>query len=254
MATANPSSKYTTVLLPPPGPNVPLTLPTRTIPNPPSNPQLFNDALAVRLEVFVDEQKCSAELEIDEDDTRSWQWVLYDTQAQDQAQGSSASGTGLRIPVAVVRLVPPPHASHEDFVKAWAPKTDGHDDEKEENQVEDGATYDLDHEPYIKFGRVCVLAGYRGYGLARRLMEEAMRWAEENPGEINGAFTEVVRREGGGSVESLPKWKGLSLVHAQVDVERMYGRLGFVTDEGFGRWTEEGIDHVGMWKTLDVKG
>ncbi|KAL4879441.1 acyl-CoA N-acyltransferase [Aspergillus karnatakaensis] len=259
MATATPTSKYTTALLPPPGPNTPLTLPTRTIPSPPTNSQIFTDALAVRLEVFVDEQKCTAEIEIDDDDARSWHWVLYDEQATTQnpifgVLTGKQKEEKLRIPVAVVRLVPGPHASHEDFVKAWQAIEGAGDGEKQHaaNADVDGAKYDLVHEPYIKFGRVCVLAGYRGCGLARRAMEEAMRWAEENPHQIDAAYAEVVKREGG-DTGSLQKWKGLSLIHAQVDVEKMYAKLGFETDKEFGNWTEEGIEHVGMWKRLAVK-
>ena len=48
------------------------------------------------------------------------------------------------------------------------------------------------------------------------------------------------------------KWKGLVLVHAQVDVESMYQRLGFETDDSLGRWDEEGIEHVGMFKRISL--
>jgi predicted GNAT family N-acyltransferase len=128
--------------------------------------------------------------------------------------------------------------------------------------VNGSAKYDMKHEPYIKFGRVAVLAAYRGLGLARRLMETGIKWAEENAGEINRALAEVVEKESlerkGTEAEAeaepvpMPVWKGLALVHAQVDVEKMYGRLGFVTDDSMGTWVEEGIDHVGMWKNLNV--
>ncbi|KAL2827596.1 acyl-CoA N-acyltransferase [Aspergillus cavernicola] len=246
---------FTTSLLPPPGQNngSPLTLPTRTIPYPANNPKLFNDALAVRLEVFVDEQKCAADLEIDDDDPRSWQWVIYD----DTLVSAIEPSTSIKVPVAVVRLVPPPHVAHEDAVAAFAPiPASGAHGNGEQTSENEGPKYDLAHEPYIKFGRVAVLSGYRGCGLARRLMETAIEWAEQNPGDINRAFGEVVGKEGGGGGGGsglVPEWKGLALVHAQGQVERMYERLGFVTDEGLGRWVEEGIEHVGMWKRLDVK-
>ncbi|KAL2869250.1 GNAT family N-acetyltransferase [Aspergillus lucknowensis] len=236
---------FTTSLLPPPGPNTTLTLPTRTIPSPLSNPQLFNDALAVRLEVFVDEQKCAAEFEIDDDDTRSWQWVIYDTNATYPGAPSP-----IKLPVAVIRLVPPPHAPH-DSLHGDDANGEGH---ASANGDGSGSVekYDLRHEPHIKFGRVAVLAGYRGCGLARRLMETAMAWAGEHAEEINQALMDVVEKEGDLGTEPAPAWKGLVLVHAQVDVEKMYQRLGFVTDEGLGRWIEEGIEHVGMWRRLEV--
>jgi predicted GNAT family N-acyltransferase len=211
----------------------------------------LNDALAVRLEVFVDEQKCAAEFELDDDDARSWHWVLYDENAV--VPGAKSA---VRLPVAVIRVVPPPHAPHEH--------ESGYGDESNVTVNGDGAVngsakYDMKHEPYIKFGRVAVLAAYRGLGLARRLMETGMKWAEENAMEISRALAEVVEKERKGTEAEaeaepvpVPVWKGLALVHAQVDVEKMYGRLGFVTDESMGTWVEEGIDHVGMWKRLNV--
>lgn len=74
----------------------------------------------------------------------------------------------------------------------------------------------------------------RGKGLARSLCEEALGWAIRNVAEFG---------EG---------WQGLVLVHAQVGVERMWQRLGFQTGEKLGRWDEEGIEHLGMWRALDM--
>ncbi|KAL3433719.1 acyl-CoA N-acyltransferase [Aspergillus tetrazonus] len=241
------STAFTASLLPPPGANQKLILPTRTIPFPTANPPVFNDALAVRFEVFVDEQKCPPEFEIDEDDSRSWHWVIHDTEAaKPGAQEAEIEPKTIKLPVGTLRLVPPPHASHESFVAVYAPGTS----DTGRDITADG--YDLEHEPYIKFGRVAVLAAYRGCGLARRLMETAMAWAEENAGEINESFLEIYKRKGGDPSKA-PLWKGLTLVHAQVDVEKFYERLGFVTDESLGRWVEEGIEHVGMWMRLNVK-
>ncbi|KAL4934080.1 GNAT family N-acetyltransferase [Aspergillus undulatus] len=246
------SKPYKTTLLPPPATNNghALALPTRTIPHPSTNPSTFNDAMAVRLEVFVDEQKCPAEFEIDEDDARSWHWVIYDPEATAPNSNPGADGEmkSLNLPVGVVRLVPPPHASHESFIAAYAPNPDGTDTGARGISAEG---YDFAHEPYIKLGRVAVLKDYRGAGVARRVMEEALEWAESNKGDINKGLLDVAKKEGKGAQE-VGEWKGLTLVHAQVDVERFYQGLGFVTDEGLGRWVEEGIEHVGMWKRLDV--
>ncbi|KAL6236845.1 hypothetical protein BDW75DRAFT_205840 [Aspergillus navahoensis] len=248
MSPTKDSKNFTTSLLAPPGANQKLILPTRTIPSPTANPPVFNDALAVRFEVFVDEQKCSPEFEIDEDDSRSWHWVIYDTEAANPgSQEAGIEPKTIKLPVGTLRLVPPPHASHESVVAVYALGTS----DTGRDITADG--YNLEHEPYIKFGRVAFLAAYRGCGLARRLMETAMAWAEENAREINKAFLDIYKREGG-DVLKAPSWKGLTLVHAQVDVEKFYGRLGFVTDESLGRWIEEGIEHVGMWKRLDFKG
>ena len=49
------------------------------------------------------------------------------------------------------------------------------------------------------------------------------------------------------------EWKGLVLVHAQKEIERFWAGLGFVRDEGMGVWWEEGIEHVGMWRRVDLR-
>lgn len=43
------------------------------------------------------------------------------------------------------------------------------------------------------------------------------------------------------------------LVHAQVAVEKVWKRYGFFKDESLGVWDEEGIDHIGMWRRLELK-
>ncbi|RLL95568.1 hypothetical protein CFD26_105817 [Aspergillus turcosus] len=183
--------------------------------------------MAIRLKVFVEEQHVPASAEIDDDDPRSWQWVIYDT--------TSTSTTAVRTPVAVIRLVPPPHAPHELLANPNA------------NTGADAplSKYDTAHEPYIKLTRVAVLREYRGLGLGRRLVDEAVAWARGHVEEIEEACRRVVKRE--------LRWKGLVLVHAQVQGEKMYERFGFVTDEKMGRWDEEGIEHVGMWKRIDLE-
>lgn len=91
---------------------------------------------------------------------------------------------------------------------------------------------DPDEEPYFKIGRVATLANARGKGISRKLTEEAFGWLATHKSELPSG------------------WKGLVLSHAQVDVEKMYGKLGFVTDPKLGRWDEVGIEHLGMWKRL----
>lgn len=83
-----------------------------------------------------------------------------------------------------------------------------------------------------------------------------MTWAAAHAGEIDRAAGRVAQEsklplEGEVEVQVRP-WRGLVLVHAQVDVERMYEGLGFVRDEGLGRWEEEGIMHVGMFRRVEV--
>ena len=266
----------------PPG-TTKLTRPTSSDPRPQSNPPVLTDALTVRNTVFIDEQGCSPDSEIDEDDARSWHWVMYlqphsengngDTGDRGAKQdGGKQEGDGEAI--GVIRLVPPPHAphgheheqehehkhhfdispvhAHGDNVNA-NPATDS--DNNAPDSAAQSVKYDTTHEPYIKLTRVAVVPAFRGRNLGRKLVETAIDWARRNPGEIEDAFVRVVRgreglpdRDGSGDI----KWNGLVLVHAQVSVEGMYARLGFVIDESMGRWDEEGIEHVGMWRRVDV--
>ena len=183
-------------MLPPPGIIVaPNGFPAN--PRPKGAPQIFLDAMDVRIEVFCDEQNCALEPELDEDDPRSWHWVAYDL-----------TEAGRRKPVSVIRIVPPPHGPHPNGFS------------------------DHDEEPYMKLGRVATIARYRGQGLSRLLTEAAFRWLAAYKNEIAVGYN------------------GLVLCHAQVAVEKMYARLGFVTDEKLGRWEEEGIEHLGMWKRI----
>lgn len=198
------SPVYTVRMLPPPGPSIaPNGFPTN--PRPPNAAQLFLDAMDVRIRVFCNEQNCALEPELDEDDVRSWHWVLYAT--------SPDTPDAKPEPVSVIRIVPPPHGPHPN----------GFEDPEE--------------APYCKLGRVATLAEWRGKGLSRRLIEEAFGWLGENGREVGG--------EG---------YKGDVLAHAQLEVEKMYNRLGFETDERLGRWDEEGIVHVGMWRRVVLKG
>ncbi|KAJ5800643.1 uncharacterized protein N7518_002711 [Penicillium psychrosexuale] len=210
--------KFSTSIQPPPGPNTKLVLDTSTTTT--TNPKVFNDAITIRKTVFIDEQHCTASTEIDSDDPRSWHWVLY----------TDTTST----PVGTIRLVPPPQVSH-------AHTTDP--------EYSAGGEYDWTHEPCVKLTRVAVVPGFRGLGLGRRLVEVALVWAAGHAGEIDEAVAGIARRGDSGS-DAIGPWRGLVLVHAQVDVEGMYAGLGFVTDESMGRWMEEGIEHVGMFRRV----
>lgn len=219
----------TTAIQPPPGPNTKLSLPSN--PNT-TNPPIFNDAMKVRMRVFVDEQLCSAEAEIDDDDARSWQWVIS------ASSPTPSTTTTTSTPVGVVRLVPPPQQPHELVT---------HPDER---TTKDLLQFDWAHEPCIKLTRVAVMPEYRGLGLGRRLVETALEWAGHHAAEIDEAAVQLARRSNWAGTPA--RWQGLVLVHAQVDVEKMYMGLGFATDESLGRWDEEGIEHVGMFRRVEM--
>lgn len=104
-----------------------------------------------------------------------------------------------------------------------------------------------DHqEPYLTIGRLATRREFRGRGYGRVLLEEAAGWAAKHQGDVGADW----RDKGGDRAV----WKGLLLIHAQVRVEGWYKGLGWRTDEGLGRWDECGIEHVGMWRRVEVKG
>lgn len=145
-------------------------------------------------------------------------------------------------PVACIRLVPPPHAPHETLL---------HPEQAREGKF---PKYDVAHEPYVKITRVAVLKDYRGVGLSRLLMDTVHQWIEAHGEEIEKEYRRELRAYLGGDEKGVypGKWNGLCLTHAQVQVEKMYERFGYKTDKTLGVWDEEGIDHIGMFRRLDV--
>ena len=211
-------------ILPPPGPSVYSIglLPDGTFPpmesftdsNAP--PRLFRDALVVRDAVFLVEQKCNPALEIDFDDGISWHWVIY----AENSQGS-------KVPAATIRLVPAQaHADADDEKAVVGPNYAG------------SILWDQ-KEPYTKIGRLSTLKEFRGRGYGRVLVEVALVYAGKNGGAM------VKDKE-------LGAWNGLVFVHAQRYLEGWYRGLGFETDKGMGLWWEDGIEHVAMWKRVDL--
>ncbi|KAN0079634.1 Acyl-CoA N-acyltransferase [Elaphomyces granulatus] len=251
--------KFTILLQPPPGPNIFPIFPTtnKKINNTNNdtnddtndddddgdhvaNPPILNDALSIRRTVFVDEQGCSADGELDDDDARSWHWVMYASHSRSQAPpppSSSPSNSNnpgsdsSRIPVAVIRLVPPPHAAH--------PHPYAHSSSSSSSSEE---------EPYIKLGRIAVLSSHRGHGLSRLLLQTVENWALSHADEINSNSANSNSHQN--QNKNIIPWKGLILIHSQVQVQSIYERFGYRVDESMGMWYEEGICHVGMWKRV----
>lgn len=247
-------------LVPPPGPSV-LKIFSQPSLSPSAVPSVFLEAWAVRNAVFAEEQKCSAAEEIDADDPRSWHWVAFaaSREPDDSRADAKELGGGKTVAAATIRLVPvsspSPHGEDHAITNVEGPS-------HAPTQMWNG------HEPYIKLGRLATLPAYRGLGLARLLVNAALEWAVENASTLRAAdnltFGEEKRDEGDERHEGEGKeenngngkdngWNGLVLLHAQTTVESFYRRSGFVTDVGMGRWYEAGIEHLAMWRRLELR-
>ena len=240
-------------------------------------PQGFIDAMIVREEVFVKEQKIPLENELDFDDKRCFTWTLYAsvsvsnlqsrkahanpaTQVPGHVQPTPENGghpnrrvsTSTKVPIGTIRLVPPPNTATHHF--------DNH-------RNLDGTPYagpvksstHNGREPFIKFGRLALLPPYRGLkpSLATLVINSAIEFARAWPSEISrkpsDAFKFELKAALGEDVNLDTEWKGLVLVHAQVHLQNFWARYGFELDREMGMWDEEGIDHVGMWMRIDLK-
>ncbi|KAL8711194.1 MAG: hypothetical protein Q9220_004339 [cf. Caloplaca sp. 1 TL-2023] len=256
-------------ILPPPGPSI-LSIPPSTLtalltsPSPPSTsnpdattspsstskipthpdvPPLFLSALSIRLPVFITEQHCSLAAEIDLDDGRSWHFVAFCTAHGEEEKEEGEEG----VAACTLRLVPcsPPHPP----VGVEKDEEGGVERDEQGRALEPvmkATEYWDGREPYIKIGRMATLGPYRGMGIAKRVVEEAMRWAGGHAWELTSGNGE----DGEGKGE----WRGLVLAHAQTNVQKWWEGVGFVGDEGMGRWWEEGIQHGGMWRRVRVRG
>ncbi|RVD87334.1 uncharacterized protein DFL_001575 [Arthrobotrys flagrans] len=177
---------------------------------------VFEEAMSVRVEVFVNEQGVPAENERDDFDEDSIHWVTYasipsvssnsnhDRHAVDGISPENELSQN-RTPVGTIRLIPPT----------------------------------ISKKSYVLLGRLAVLKPFRKLGLARLLVEEALRYAA---------------KEGSAGGFDLPgegiKWDGKCYVHAQINVQGWWANNGFYRDDDAGEWDEEGIVHVGMWRDV----
>ncbi|KAI5862403.1 acyl-CoA N-acyltransferase [Durotheca rogersii] len=228
----------------------------------PPPPPLFVDAMAVREAVFVREQGVPLACEHDGDDARSCHWVAYSAPPAAPA------------PVGTLRVVPFPHPPHPapgaryvdnvlqppaaDAAAGCPPSPPSPSPDAAAAAAADRPTaYHDGREPYVKLGRVAVVASARGLHVARRLWDAAARWLLENPDYFSAPPRDGESGEGEGGGEGRDvnrgRWDGLVCCHAQETVAPVYERLGFAVDEGMGRWFEEGIPHVGMFLRLPVK-
>ncbi|KAK3654410.1 hypothetical protein LTR56_004040 [Elasticomyces elasticus] len=222
-------------------------------------PQGFLDAMSVREQVYVEEQGVPLENELDDDDKRSFHWTVYasvpsknSTPLVQAVENGNQNGrrvsSSTKIPIGTIRLVPPPHAPHPSPNSHHKTDAVNGDVRKHSTSVHDGK------EAYIKLGRLTVIPPYRKAGISKLLIETALAYARNHPYEVmpgwDPAKFESLKQDS--DLMSRVDWKGLVLVHAQVGVQKVWRRYGFETDESMVSWDEEGIEHVGMWKKLDV--
>lgn len=236
-------------------------------------PQTFRDAMAVREEVYG-EQGVPLEAEFDEDDARSWHWVAYASVATSSGSppkamrpishntpaddARRASATASRVPVATIRLIPPPHGPNKYVEKQH--EADRHPDSDPPNGDSE-KNYTI--EPYVKLGRLAVLAPYRKLGLGKLLINSVFEFATKNWEKIyrppSPTAIEVAQMQGHNNQREIT-WNGLVMIHAQANLQGMWEKQGFreelrnplgeIEAAAEPHWMEEGIEHVGMWKRL----
>ncbi|GAO16250.1 uncharacterized protein UV8b_08235 [Ustilaginoidea virens] len=234
-------------------------------------PKVFIDAMEVRESVFVEEQKAPLENELDSDDSRSCHWVVYasvnkteETEVRDQdgnviqPRKSSTRTT----PIGTIRLVPFPHEPHPRIGAQYWKGQLTHGKERQSPNIKSlpitaatdrPTTFHDGKEPYVKLGRLAVVKEYRGNGLSGLLVQTALSWLRSDPSFFDPSITEMGLEQMGASNEAdIPKWGGLVCVHAHEEAVEMWARWGFQVDDGMGKWWEQGIPHVGMFKRLDI--
>lgn len=235
-----------------------------------SIPKAFLDAMEVREEVFVKEQKVPAENEFDADDPRSCHWVVYasvnktaELEIRDeegnvvQPRKSQTRST----PIGTIRLVPFPHEPHPkvsgQYWNGVLKGEEGSDDKSPTPprafEADRSTTFHDGKEPYIKLGRLAVIKEFRGHRLAGLLVQTVLSWLSSNPSFFDPSIKELGMEQMGAATEKeIPKWNGLVCVHAQEQVVKAWEKWGFEVDKDMGEWWEEGIRHVGMFQRLEV--
>ena len=205
-------------------------------------PRGFIDAMIVREAVYVQEQDIRLDDEFDDDDPISFHWVAYASipatarinagspslGPQDEKIESSKPAC-TKVPIGTIRLVP-------------GSSKDPHPNGKLETDVH------KNNESYVKLGRLAVIKEFRKAGISKLLIDTALQFVREHPYQVHGGI-------GGESRDVHSQgfdFRGLVLVHSQTGVQKVWQRYGFERDESMGTWIEERIEHVGMWKRVDV--
>ncbi|KAB5585596.1 putative acetyltransferase, GNAT family [Coniochaeta sp. 2T2.1] len=230
-------------------------------------PEPFLHAMIVRQKVFVEEQKVPLINEFDDDDKRSCHWILYDTilDPTDKTEIPKEGGKPAS-PIGTIRLVPFPHYVHPKAGRAYyngiiqpLPNNDRvpvPDDPNEPQGLcpweyrDRPTTFHDGQELYLKLGRLAVVPTWRGHGVASKLITTALDFAARHPTSF-GPPSHVRIPSGADGSPVRPHWRGLVCVHAQISAVGIWSKHGFKVDEKMGRWLEEGIEHVGMFRRLE---
>ncbi|KAH7042199.1 acyl-CoA N-acyltransferase [Macrophomina phaseolina] len=242
-------------------------------------PTTFKDAMTVRERVYVEKQGVPLTNVFDEDDPRSFHWVVYasvGTSSCNRNNGGNSTSTPFnrttndslspqavrrrsdptanRVAVGTIRLVPPPRPPPR---RPSAPS----DIHNLDNSMHIPAT--VPHvandtpmiEPYIKLGRLAILPAYRKLGLATLLVRTALDWAAQNSYQVLSPPRpeDAERAKAKGCEGELEAWRGSCRVRTQSSLEKFWRLFGFVRDESMGEWEEEGVMHVGMWLRLNLR-
>lgn len=158
-------------MLPPPGPSLQNYDPTSLHHTQATNiPEIFRDAMSVREEVYVEEQKIPLSNEYDLDDARSYHWVAYASVGTSSSSQAPSNGvpehtgrkgsTANKLAVGTIRLVPPPHPPHPEPGSSHA--IDNNEGlPKELGSGLSGTAVHDGREPYVKLGRLAVLQPFR---------------------------------------------------------------------------------------------
>lgn len=158
--------------------------------------------------------------------------------------------TSTKLPIGTIRLVPPPNNATHNLTNH----------RHMNGQPYSGPPRSLIHngkEAFITLGRLAILKEFRKVGVSKLLIDSALTMAHDYPYVISeppsASAKEELRDTLGEILDMNTDWNGLVLVHAQIGLQKFWARWGFELDEGLGVWDEEGIDHVAMWKRLDLK-
>jgi predicted GNAT family N-acyltransferase len=252
------STEFLTLLSPPGAALAAYDRTKRSDQQPGSIPQLFKDAMSVREAVYVEEQGVPLANELDDDDARSWHWIVYASvgttstssssrsppkshtwhkrraskEGQEDADRRRSSVTASRVPVGTIRLIPPPHPPNPYITHDPSPTATAVAAHDPHPDADPPAPAPLPTEPFVKLGRLATLPAYRKLGLSQLLINAAQVLRPPSP-----ATLEAARLEGR---EEEERWRGLAMVHAQISVEGLWAKFGF-------REELKGVPKEGRW-------